>query len=344
MDISGLYLQAVADHTVGPQAEGVLPEHVQDVVQDPRTEFLGSGADAHHSAKIPFIVPIEYATWINQDFLNDRGHKTGLMYCSLPQDFINQVNEVELGSSINRVLSRSENLKLLIDFPEDSTPFYQRLSIPYSTDTLLTADGTEAATYHYETTCSPNLDAIEEFEPNPNIRHLTQEELINHFPRLWDIYSRRFKDLVDDHPVSGAFNKEELLQILIADGSRVSAYFDTEGTIQAFGHLVDDLKLCPWLNQNYFQKLAQGKHILYMPAIATAPEAGVSVSTQIMNNMLYDTLNLYGEFVLTFECSNKSAQYIPKIVRRAFNQSGLVDYTDFAEKKHYYQIVSFNSQ
>lgn len=336
------YFAKTIKHTSGPQIEGLAPEELSAAVQDPETEFIKT-ADG---TTLPLCAKLDYASWLNKDFFDAKGYQPDSMrYCLLPQDLLREeLGEAPMAAKLREIIGRKDSLSLLIDYPESSEPFYKRFPVPHTVDLLTTENGTPAATYHYRTKLKARQEEMGVFNSDPAIRTVTPDEVDRHFERVWEIYNLRFKTLVDDHPIAGEMPKETLLATLKSPDTHLAAYFDDDQQIQSFGYVVSNLDLCPWLNQEYFRAEAEGLPLVYMPGIASSPNAMISTSTKIMNFMLKKQLDETPDFVLTFECSNKSATYIPKLVKRAFDQSGLVDYKEFPELKHYYRVVNFNAQ
>jgi hypothetical protein len=79
-----------------------------------------------------------------------------------------------------------------------------------------------------------------------------------------------------------------------------------------------------------------------MPGVATAPESHVAASAKVMNYLIHDCLKEEKEVLLTFECSNRSARYIPKIVKRLFDQANFFEADELIEQKHRYEVVNLN--
>lgn len=341
-----IYESLVAEYAVGPQIEGLEPQELEAALSDPRTRYLDYRSESLGSeVRLPFLAPIEHAGWLNPDFLARAGYDTDkLLYSILPQELQRRdVPWADLEKAL-KLAADGSDLNVLIDYPEFVQPATQGQGVEVSMDPLLTENGTPAATYHYETVCKKVPEAFDVFQPDASIIKIGPEEVDGHFDRIWEIYEDRFKALVDDHPIAGAMPREALMMTLKSEATSLHAYFDEEGEIQSFGYVVEDLALCPWLNKKFFDKESDGKPLVYMPGIASSPKAYVSTSTKIMNNMLYEQLQKNPEFVLTFECSNKSATYIPRLVKRAFAGSGLVQEAPFIELKHFYRVMKLSPQ
>jgi hypothetical protein len=343
-DTVELYENIVDSYSQGPQIEGLATDELQEALKDPETEYIEIKL-ANNRIKLPFLVKLEHAHWVNQKFFSDRGYKISeIMYCVLPQSMLNKLASIEYSKRLAELSDQKGNLRVLVDYPEFSKHSYLMLNMPYSFDPLLTSNNTPAATYHYTTTVQAKPEGFKNFKPTPGIRRISSDEIPKHFERIWDIYDKQFKGLVEDHPIAGALSKDELLNVITSPHSRLTAYFDKNNILQTFGYVVEDLRLCPWLNLRYYDSMAQGLPVNYMSGIASSPDSHTINSGIIMNSMMYEALKLYsGKFFLAFECSNKSATYIPRLVHRAFEQSQMIDFC-LNELKHYYQLININTQ
>ncbi|HJP96534.1 MAG TPA: hypothetical protein VJ843_04135 [Candidatus Saccharimonadales bacterium] len=326
----------------GPQVEGVDPSELTKAYKEKALHFIDVQVDGK-KRKIPFAAPIKYASWINPEFFAERGYDTdALQYCVLPQNVLAEIGPEAVADALSKISVQHDNrpVDLLIDYPETVTPFYASSTKQLELDDLETRAESPAATYHYRAKMTAIPSESGNFIPDQHVESLSKEEIDAEFPRIWQIYQEQFQQLVDDHPIAGALKEAGLRQAIMAEGSRLAVYRDDEGKIMSFGYAVDDLSLCPWLNEAHFDDMnPEGLPYMYMPGIATSKEATTPLSTKIMNHILQETLSKRGDFILTFECSNLSARYIPKLVRRAVAQSGIANMSDLHELRHRYQIV-----
>lgn len=335
------YFSTLNDYSIGPQIEGVDPENYQQLIDDPTT--INISVDG---MELPLFGRLSYAEWINTEFFADRGiDESALYFCLLPQSYLMQHHD-ELGESIYGQFSETDgNFSVLIDFPDISgvKPIDEIVEIDSNVDRLITSVETPAATYHYRAKFSPKAQQLESFVTDESVYKIQDKEQIEtYFDRIWDIYERQFKDLVDDHPINGAISRDDLKKTLLNEGSDLYVYIDDDGVLQSFGYIVRDFDLCPWLNKSYFENESEGLPVMYMPGIATAPESGISASTKIMEALLYNNLKEFGEWIVTFECSNISAQYVPMLVERATENAGIAEFSGLNETKHMYEVVEFS--
>ncbi len=335
--VSRNYYELIDKNTVGPQIEGLGPIELNDALNDSSTKYIEID-----NIKVPFLVNIKHAAWFNEAFLNGKDINTETLYYSvLPQKLLNTDPQYFL-NAINEIKDKEVTCTVLLDYPQVEKPFYSKSSDELNVDHLITSNGTPAATFHFESKFSPVSEKLLQYVPEDNLEYLnTKEEVDANFERIWEIYSKQFESLVADHPINGALTKEDLYQSLISDNTNLLVYLDENSVVQSFGYIVKDLNLCPWLNTDYFMSESSGDPIYYMPGIATDPEAGLSLSMKIMKELLCDNLMEVGSWTITFECSNISASYIPKLVTRTLEKAGVADYTPLKEYKYLYEVVTF---
>ena len=332
------YYDLVTAGATGPQVEGLAPTDYRKAIKDKQTVHLevNNGKKSHI---IPFLVPLKYAGWLNPNFFSVKGYDPSqMLYCVIPQKELAKLDPQVISGAIDDAAQRVHASAIVFDYLEGQSLFG---SGDYGeVDELITSNKTPAATYHYRMHGDAKTKELIGFTTNPHVRDLaTEDDIRQHFPRIWEIYQEQFQRLVDDHPIAGALKRDELLKVLLSKGSLLKAYFDDEDNMQSFGYMVSDISLCPWLNERYLKEETQNSPLYYFSGIASAPGYGRAVSRSIMNSFAYDALVKHGLFDITFECSNISAGYIPKLAELALKSSGIVDVTGPEEHKYYYNVL-----
>jgi len=341
-DFISLYEVNVKAATIGPQVEGLSPEEIQEAIKDPRTEYIFiEDKETGLEIEVPFAAPIEYASWLNKDFFQKRGYQIPDLYsCLLPQKLLSE-NIDSVNQKLEEIVTKKQNLHMVVDYPDNSAVSPSLEGIDHEVDDLLTADGTPAATYHYRTTLTVKREELAQYIPDSNISLLDSNSVESLQDRIWEIYSTQFQALVDEHPIEGALTKEQLIEELKSPNTHIAGYFDEEGLLQGFGNNVDDLDLCPWLNKDYFLNNSGDLPVIYQPAIVTSAKYPKPIATRLMKFLLRDRFETVDSQVLTFECSNKSATYIPRLVTRAISQVNFLEFNGFTENKHFYKVLNF---
>lgn len=339
--MTGDYLEYVDDWQTSPQVEGLMPEETAAALRDPRTVTINVNPPNESPRIVPFAVPLEYASWLNQKFLTSKGFDAATVYyAALPQAAMHTIESSSVAKSLDE-LRQNGATGLIVDYPE-STTIAPALSEQHQVDDLMTSAGTPAAIYHYQGLLNVHAETTESYQIGRNVRLLSKQKIAEDFDQLWDIYESRFQDLVDDHPILGMIPKEELLETFLADGCAVSAYYDESNAIKAVGYIVDDIKLCPWLNKEWATAAKGEAPWVYFPGIAAAKDAPQLAGVAIMKQLTKETIAKYPtspDVLLTFECTNISKQYIPKLVQLSMKSTGMARFEYFEELKHFYQMV-----
>lgn len=321
---------------VGPQLEGIDPDNFKKALHDRssiREKIYGK-------VSLPILVPLKYATWINGDFFAKKGYNPDeLLYSSAPQ---NSYEDKDKGFILDIFQkARQKGFKgIVFDYFEDNEVFESILD-KESIDNLETAHG-PAQIFQYHMKLRANENKLADFKPNPNVRTIEPEDLDKHFDQIWSIYSSQFQELVDDHPVRGQLTPKELREVLSSDDCLLKAYFDDKGNILSFGYLVTDLKLCPWLNERYFEEVSDGNPTGYFSGIASAKNSRVVTSFYLVNSFAYEMAKKWPKGNLAFECSNTSARYIPKIVKRCFEKDKLYEIDSMSERAYHYKLIKLS--
>lgn len=330
------YTDICDEFAEGPQIEGIAPDLLTVALDDPDTVSI----KLQESSRLPIFVPMKYSPWLNPDFFTDKGYVTDdLYYCALPQSFISKIKDsADGGIGVFKKLHPSGGI--VVDYPESSGISQVFLQECGQVDDLVTKAGTPAATFHYRMDCIEKTDADRSSVEDPNVVLMGPEDVDSHFNDIWKIYSEQFQQLVDDHPVNGKLSESQLREALSHPDLIMRAYWD-EGKIRSFGYVTGDLKQCPWLNSDYFEDNSNALPVFYSAGIATSNDYHKSVSSKLIKSMLVDVFRVTdGKFQLTFECSNRSAQYIPVLIERALNRSGLMEQANVSVKKHLYKLIS----
>lgn len=141
--------------------------------------------------------------------------------------------------------------------------------------------------------------------------------------KIWKIYNNPFAKLTEGHPMYAGFTKEDLLGIL-ADPEIAKIVNRVNGSITTLCFFVQDFSHCPWFNRQYYKdnypEYYDTNNIVIFPGIVSDESAkGSAYSLPVIDltTRLYSKRGTKG--LITFECSETSAEYIPKLVTFAIN-------------------------
>lgn len=318
----------------GPQQEGIEPLNFKRALHDK----LSVKERIYSKEKLPVLVPMHYASWLNPDFFVKKGYEPNdLAYSIIPQNSYAEFDQKTIKQIFKNAYSKGYK-GIIFDYYEDSEVF-EKLVTKENVDELITSDGTPAQVFHYHAKLHANPQAFEKYKPDKNVISIDQSDLDLFFTQIWDIYDSRFQELVDDHPIRGQLSQKELHEVLSAEGCYLKAYIDDDRKIQSFGYLISDLKLCPWLNKEFFKEKSDGDQTVYFSGIASAKTSSRMTSFSLINAFTHQLAQKWPESNLTFECSNKSAKYIPRIVKKSFEVGGMCKLEDMTERRYHYKVI-----
>jgi hypothetical protein len=144
--------------------------------------------------------------------------------------------------------------------------------------------------------------------------------------RIWEIYQEPFDELSKEHPMYAGFSRDELMDIL-SDPEVAKMVNKVDGKISTLCFFVDNFDHCPWFNKTYYQErypeYYDTDNVVIFPGIVTDPQMrGNDYAMQVIDlaTQLYSRRG--SDILVTFECTETSAIYIPTIVETAIGHSG----------------------
>lgn len=148
---------------------------------------------------------------------------------------------------------------------------------------------------------------------------------------IWRLYKKPFEDLGADDPTLAGFDEESIMQIL-ADPGTVKFVNRVDGKISTLLFFVNDFERAPWFNsKKYKEKYGEyvnTGNILMFPGIVTDEAMRGNNYAQATCDL---AIKVYAECgsnaLMTFECTQISSQYIPHLVKIAFESSGVASVT-----------------
>jgi hypothetical protein len=144
--------------------------------------------------------------------------------------------------------------------------------------------------------------------------------------RIWEVYKAPFDELSKEHPMYAGFSKEELTDIL-ADPEVVKVVNRVDGTISTLCFFVNDFDHCPWFNKEYYEEnypeYYETGNVLIFPGIVTDQNMrGNDYGMKVIDLATQLYAKRGSNILVTFECTETSAVYIPTIVEMAIGHSG----------------------
>lgn len=154
--------------------------------------------------------------------------------------------------------------------------------------------------------------------------HLAEDRVL--LDQLWEIYRERFIWLAGGTmPIALEDTREEFDYHMTLDTTTTMAVF-VDSSPRAFMYFSEDAPTtCSWLNKEYFTNLYHqnvGDNLnLFFPGVVAKPENGGYMGIAVHG--VIDMVELTGkDLQVTFESTNISAMYIPRMVRSIINSQG----------------------
>lgn len=140
---------------------------------------------------------------------------------------------------------------------------------------------------------------------------------------LWDIYENKFDTLGQAHPLRMEDIEKDSLDLLQSEKTVISVYYK-DGKPTSFSFSTEGTEQLDWMNQSFLEEtlsLKEGERALFLPAIVSKEQdfSHAKNVIQLMTKMLYDE---HAPFKIFFECTNKTKNGIPTILKRYSEEVG----------------------
>lgn len=155
--------------------------------------------------------------------------------------------------------------------------------------------------------------------------------------KIWDIYEKPFMGLGENDPTYAGFTKEGLLELL-KDPDVIKIINKSDGEITTLLMLMQNFENAPWFNSEYYKRnypeYFKTNNIFMFPGIVTdEKKRGLDYATDTLK-LATDVIAKRGSNILvTFECTEISSTYIPKIVEQVVNSSGKLTVSELDKPK-----------
>ena len=152
---------------------------------------------------------------------------------------------------------------------------------------------------------------------------------------LWSIYDDTFNKLICNHPSDQKIPREYFDLLTTSPNSKVM-YAQDEGQVVSALFIVEDLTDLPWLNRGYFNKLNHSGKTVFMPGVATKLSHKKALA---YSPRLIEAMSFLGEHVqeitgVATQCTNISAQYIPRLTNRYTRDTMNLDMQQIAKYEY----------
>lgn len=151
--------------------------------------------------------------------------------------------------------------------------------------------------------------------------------------KIWDIvYEQKFQELGESDPIYAGFDEKSLMDIL-KNPETAKIVLKENGKFKALCFFDNDFEHYPWFNKTYFKEkypeYYETKNIFIFPGIVAAEEAdSVTNAIKMISFAVKIAAKRGSNTMVTFECTQTSAQYIPKLTWFSVNHSGVAKVED----------------
>jgi hypothetical protein len=152
--------------------------------------------------------------------------------------------------------------------------------------------------------------------------------------KIWDLCISRFNDLEEGLPFNQGFDKDEFFKYILFNPTTTTIIHKTDGELDCVATFMHDIKNAPWLNANFYNERYGDELLSYFVLIAKAQEASGRLSMELISMLMKLAQKAKRNVWVTFECTNISAEYVPKIVSMAVNSSKTLK-IDINQVAHY---------
>ena len=325
---------------------GLFGEDIERALRDPRTISMRTFDNDGKATSTPVLVPIDILEWFNKDLMiRTYGSESEVMVYAHPP-----FGEPDIDSEVKRLLQEqivAGKVVLTELYGDDETSPMAAVLKEGESDLEINAFGGElesSADYFAlkikindspEVKQSANLYDVHKecmeagivtYDTN-NGSSLAKTIVGEEADRIWDIYQKPFEGLGEDDPTLAGFDRDSLMDIL-QDAEIPKVVHRVDGEITTMMLFLHDFSKVPWFNPNSyardFSEYYETNNILIFPGIVTDEKRR---GNNYASEMIDFVTRLYAyrgsSVLLTFECTEVSATYIPELVAAGIENTGL---------------------
>jgi hypothetical protein len=363
-----LYREKFDARAKGPQVEGLSVEEVRGASLDKRSLFVEGGKA--NNAKFPVLVPIEYNAEYNKRYFDTHFTDTDVYHFTdvfekLGSDAIDEDVTARAVAKTLKKLSRKgalvvtdlmadgqnqSNLERILDLNSikyDRTLFVDPRNNSPASVTHFSGDGEMQPAFKSETrkpaqSYSEAFKRLrrrspEKYDDTYGTVLIEPDEISDElFEDIWSLYAAQFDELIKENPSMQAQTKDDLRNTLTSEGSLLVASFE-EGKPVCVAYFVTDISKVYWLQQEYYERAFPDKTVWYFPGIAVHPNyEGLARSMSVIGLATEIANECDLEPTITFQCTNVSKDYVPKIAQFSIEHTGeyKISFQPIAEYKY----------
>jgi hypothetical protein len=331
---------------------GLYGDDLESTLNDPETTLFEYKDQSGESVYMPLLIPIEKLEWYNSNILHKAYGKNAKLYYYAHPPLPSNAEEISIISyAIKKEIDKGavvildqfkgkplpQALQMLIDTGNCESEFFgdktERKIAPAYCGRVKFDDVDSVheapSIFKIHETAVANGE-IEEDGNNGIFLYKKVENL--QAEELWDVYEKPFEDLGAEDPVLDGFDKDYFMGLL--NNSEIPKIVSKKnGEACALCIFDQSFDRNPWFNEKYYKdnypEYYDSQNIFMCPAIVASLDAeGISFGIEMINYLTHIFAKRGTNAMVTFECSQESAKYIPKITKFGINHSGIAQIED----------------
>jgi hypothetical protein len=324
---------------------GVFEDDLEKAYDNQRTKFIQIASEEDGAIYAPVLVPVDVLDWYNTELIRETyGRTDGVFYFAHPP-----VNNEQTSQEVIRMVSESlERGDVVITdvYADSDSPIIELINEADSNGIHIDTFGGEvesrvdvfvgkvAVNEHTSIFSAPTLysvysELLSTGEiPDGTAEGVSLQEVITgaEAEKIWEIYEKPFEDLGRDDPTHAGFDKEELLDIL-KDPDVTKIINRVDGEITTLCFFLHNFDKAPWFNsdnykRNYPEYFETGNILMFPGIVSDENKRGNNYALDLIDFATRLSAKRGSDFIITFECTEISTQYIPEIVTAAVNNGG----------------------
>lgn len=346
---------------------GLYGEDLEAALENPKSVLVKYQNESGEAVHMPLLVPIEDLSWYNVDlFKKTYGEDAKFYYFTHPHVPEGENSRLLIVGALEEELEEGAIIftdrYLGRDSSGGSEYVIDRLQNDFVMDKLGTGDRERGAEIYVGPVEFEGVHEVKEAEDMYTVYRKAVEagEIVDDpmngvsvidvivgedAERIWEVYENPFEDLGEEHPMHAGFTKEELMDIL-SDPGETKIVNRVDGKISTLCFFVSDFDRSPWFNKGYYQRnypeYYNTNNILMFPGIVTDENMrGNDYSMNVIDLATKLMAKRGSNLLVTFECTETSATYIPKIVEAAIGNSGVGKITGLDQPVSTMDYVAF---
>lgn len=326
---------------------GLFGEDLEKAMKDPETTMLVYETESKHTAHIPILIPTNKLEWYNNEFLTRLyGQDAPILYYSHPPIPTDERAEEMIREKIREKLNRGAIV--ISEKYDGKNGMLDKLLNSLDSDYVVEAPHIDGHESRVDTFIGEaKFNGVDNVKQAPSFYEVYQREVQagslesdsedgvsvvesiegQDAERLWEIYENPFDELGINHPTLAGFDKKTFQEIL-KDPAVTKIVNKVDGKISTLCIFVQDFDQCPWFNASYYRdnypEYFETSNIFIFPGIVSDENMrGNNYASDVIKLAieLFSKRDTYG--ILTFECTEISSQYVPKIVKSSFEAGGM---------------------